>query len=432
MTIATRACTCDRPQSLRSPDGLAGTALEQQTTGARRIALVFEDFAGGGVQRTMLRTADGLVGRGFAVDLVVARAAGPLHSEVSPQARIAEIPRSSLWRAGGYAVDDGTIFEALATSKKARKSMRYLPALVRYFRNEQPNAVLAATARYNLVALWARRLADLDAVVVVTQHDQSSDPALPPGLLRGGHPATLIRRDYLQADAIVAVSNGVADDLAACAGIPRSRITMVYNPVVGRHLAAKAQHALDHPWFAPGEPPVVLGGGRPDPQKDFATLIRAFVRVRAQRRVRLLILADLEDDQSHAEYAGKLRALPEELDVAEDVSFAGFVANPFAYMARAAVFVLSSVHEGLGNVLIEAMACGTPVVSTDCPSGPREILDHGRFGPLVPVGDDRAMAAAIAATLERPMAAAMLQGRAQMFSVDRAVDRYVDLMFHQD
>jgi glycosyltransferase involved in cell wall biosynthesis len=407
-------------------------ALERQTAGVRRIALVFGDFAGGGVQRSMLRTANGLLARGFAVDLVVARAVGPLLSEVSPQVRIVEIPRSSLWRAGGYAVVDRTILESLATSKKARKSMRYLPALVRYFRNEQPNAVLAATARYNLVALWARRLADLDTVAVITQHDQSSDPTLPPGLLRGGHPAALIRRDYLQADAIVAVSNGVADDLAACAGIPRSHITIVYNPVVGPHLVGKAQHALDHPWFAPGEPPVVLGGGRPDPQKDFATLIRAFARVRAQRPVRLLILGDFEDAQGHAEYAGKLRALPEVLDVAEDVSFAGFVGNPFAYMARAGAFVLSSVHEGLGNVLIEAMACGTPVVSTDCPSGPREILDHGRFGPLVPVGDERAMAAAITATLERPKAAAMLQARAQMFSVDGAVDRYIDLMFHGD
>ena len=410
-------------------------ALEQQTTRAQRIALVFEDFAGGGVQRSMLRTADGLLRRGFAVDLAVARADGPLLPEVPPQARVVELARSSLWRAGACALPDRTILEPLLTSKKARKSMRYLPALVGYFRSKQPNAVLAATARYNLAVLWARRLADLDAVVVVSQHVQSSDPTLPPGVLRGGHPATLIRRGYLQADVIVAVSNGVADDLAACAGIPRSRITTVYNPVVGPDLVAKAQHSLDHPWFASGEPPVVLGVGRPDPQKDFATLIRAFVRVRAQRPARLLILGGSEDDQSHAEYAHKLRALPKELELAQDVSYAGFVANPFAFMSRAAVFVLSSRYEGLGNVLIEALACGTPVVSTDCPSGPAEILDNGRFGPLVPVGDDRAMAAAIAATLERPMAAATLQARAQTFSVDRAVDRYVHLMFirgHRD
>jgi glycosyltransferase involved in cell wall biosynthesis len=405
--------------------------LAPGTATAHRIALVFEDFGGGGVQRSMLRTSAGLLGRGFAVDLVVARADGPLLSEVPPQARIVELAQSPLWRAGAYALVDRTIFESVAISKKARKSMRYLPALVRYFRSKQPNAVLAATARYNLVALWARRLADLNAVVVVSQRDRLSDPTLRSGLLRGGHPAALIRRGYLQADAIVAVSNGVADDLAACAGIPRSRITTVYNPVVGPDLAAKAQHSLDHPWFAPGEPPVVLGVGRLDPQKDLATLIRSFVRVRAQRPVRLLILGTSEDDPSHHEYTRKIHALPQELDVAEDVSFAGFVANPFPYMARAAMFVLSSVHEGLPGALIEAMACGCPVVSTDCPSGPAEILDGGRFGALVPVGDDHAMAAAIAATLERPVAAATLRERAAMFSVERAVDRYVDLMLEQ-
>jgi glycosyltransferase involved in cell wall biosynthesis len=241
----------------------------------------------------------------------------------------------------------------------------------------------------------------------------------------------LIRRGYLQAGATVAVSNGVVDDLAACAGIPRSRITTVYNPMVGPVLVAKAQHLPDHPWFAPGEPPVILAVRRPDPQKNLATLIRAFVRERAQRPVRLLILGGSEDDQSHAEYARKLRALSKQLDLAEDVSFAGFVANPFAHMARAAVFVLSSTFEGLPSVLIEALACGCPVVSTDCPSGPAEILDSGRFGAMVPVGDDHAMAVAIAATLDRPIAAARLRERADLFNVDRAVDRYVDLMFDQ-
>jgi glycosyltransferase involved in cell wall biosynthesis len=406
-----------------------GPRLALRTAAVQRIALVFEDFAGGGVQRSMLRTADELVGRGFAVDLVVGRAAGPLLSEVPPQARVVELERSSRWRlrAGAYAVADRTIFESLVRSKKARKSTRYLPALIRHFRSRRPNAVLAATTRYNLMVLWARRLAGLAASVIVSQRDQSSDPTLSPGLLRCGHPATLIRRSYVQADAIVAVSNGVADDLATCAGIPRSRITTVYNPVVGPDLLAKAQHSLDHPWFAPGAPPVILGVGRPVPQKDFATLIRAFVRVRVQRPVRLLILG--EPEESHAEYARKLRALPKELDVAEDVSFSGFVVNPFAYMARAAVFVLSSVHEGLPGALIQALACGCPVVSTDCPFGPAEILDGGRFGAIVPIADDRAMAAAIVAALDHPIAAERLRARAELFSVERAVDRYLELMF---
>jgi glycosyltransferase involved in cell wall biosynthesis len=117
--------------------------------------------------------------------------------------------------------------------------------------------------------------------------------------------------------------------------------------------------------------------------------------------------------------------------VADDVDLPGFVANPFAYMARASAFVLSSLYEGLPGVLIQAMACGCPVVSTDCPSGPAEILDGGRFGSLVPVGDELAMAEAIVASLDHPIASERLRARAQLFSVERAVDRYVDLMFDQ-
>jgi glycosyltransferase involved in cell wall biosynthesis len=176
---------------------------------------------------------------------------------------------------------------------------------------------------------------------------------------------------------------------------------------------------------------VVLGVGSLSARKDFATLVRAFARLRAERSCRLVILGQAATPKKTDEQRAELTALAAGLGVAADVDLPGFVANPFAYMARAAVFVLSSVFEGLPGALIQAMACGTPVVSTDCPSGPAEILDGGRFGALVPVGDDRALAAAIATTLERPITAATLQARAAMFSVDRAVDRYLDLMFDQ-
>jgi glycosyltransferase involved in cell wall biosynthesis len=136
-------------------------------------------------------------------------------------------------------------------------------------------------------------------------------------------------------------------------------------------------------------------------------------------------------EQKTAKRIAELMGLAADLGVAGDVALPGFVANPFAYMARAAAFVLSSTYEGLPGVLIQALACGCPVVSTDCPSGPAEILDGGRFGPLVPVGDDHAMATAIAATLDNPIATSTLQARGYMFSVERAVDRYIDLMFDQ-
>ena len=175
----------------------------------------------------------------------------------------------------------------------------------------------------------------------------------------------------------------------------------------------------------PGAPPGILAVGRLHPQKDFTTLIRAFATLR-KRPVRLVILGALS--RSNPGYAGELIALAETLGVADDVAMPGFVDNPIAFMARAAVFVLSSRYEGLGVAIIEALACGCPVVSTDCPSGPSEILERGRFGPLVPVGDYVALAQAIEAVLDHPPPAEILRARAEFFSVDKAVDQYLGLL----
>jgi glycosyltransferase involved in cell wall biosynthesis len=245
---------------------------------------------------------------------------------------------------------------------------------------------------------------------------------------RDRHLPRLLGHAYRQADGIVAVSDGVADDLARQSGLPRARIATVYNPVITPEIAALAGQPVAHRWFLPGAPPVILGVGSLSARKDFPTLLRAFAKLRKERDCRLVILGQAASSKKTQEQRAELTALAASLGVADDVDLPGFVANPFAYMARASVFVLSSAFEGLPGALIQAMACGCPVVSTDCPSGPAEILDNGRFGALVPVGDDGAMAAAIAATLERPVAAATLQARAAMFSVDRAVDRYLDLM----
>jgi len=231
----------------------------------------------------------------------------------------------------------------------------------------------------------------------------------------------LIRGVYPWADAIVAVSNGVADDLSSTAGIARKRITTIYNPVVTPGLQEKARATLNHPWFAPGSPPVVLGVGRLAAEKDFPTLLKAFARVRAVRKARLMILGEGRERAT-------LEALAHELGVATDVELPGFVDNPFAYMARAAVFVLSAVWEGFGNVVVEAMACGCPVVSTDCPSGPAEIMDGGAYGSLVPVGDDAALAKAILSVLETPPDLERLRARAALFSVDRAADQYLEVL----
>jgi glycosyltransferase involved in cell wall biosynthesis len=226
---------------------------------------------------------------------------------------------------------------------------------------------------------------------------------------------------YLKADCIVAVSEGVADDLVSEVGLPRSAIRVIYNPVVTPELAARAEEPLVHPWLVPGSAPVLLAAGRLSAQKDFPTLLRAFARVRAARPARLIILGE-------GELRAQLEAQAVALGLGEDVQFPGFVENPYAYMRRAGVFVLSSAWEGFGIVLVEAMACGAPVVSTDCPVGPAEILEGGRYGPLVPIGDDGALAHAILSALDCPMDPERLRARAGDFALEKIGRQYLEVL----
>ncbi len=401
---------------------------------SRRIALVFGSFRGGGVGRLMIRAAEELRYRGFAVDLVVGRNAGDLKNAVPEGTRTIELERVSKWkmRKAVLQADPGGIAALLRPvflSRSPPGKLRYLPALTHYFETTPPDAVLAATAPFNVIALWARRLARLRARVVVSEHNRLRPQESGETRWRYDCPPPMLRHCYAEADAIVTVSQGVGDELAACTGLPRERITTVYNPVTGPDLQTKAKEPVDHPWFAEGEPPVILGVGVLKPQKDFPTLVKAFARLRQHRTARLMILGQAREPGKDVEYVARLQALPEELGVASDVSFPGWLDNPFAFMARANVFVLSSAWEGLANVVIEALACGCPVVSTDCPSGPAEILDHGRYGALVPVGDADALATEINNVLDAPPDRESLRARAELFSADRAIDRYLALLF---
>jgi glycosyltransferase involved in cell wall biosynthesis len=201
-------------------------------------------------------------------------------------------------------------------------------------------------------------------------------------------------------------------------------VTTIYSPVVGPDIARRAAEPVDHAWVNDTRVPLVLGAGRLSLQKDFPTLIRAFSRVRADRAAHLVILGE-------GHQRARLEKLVYELGLDADVSLPGRVDNPFAWMSRAAVFVLSSAWEGLPGVLIEALACGCPVVSTDCPSGPREILEDGTIGPLVPVHDDRALAAAILSVLAAPPDRAKLIARSECFRIDDGVEAYLRVLAAQ-
>lgn len=231
----------------------------------------------------------------------------------------------------------------------------------------------------------------------------------------------LARRLYRSADAVVAVSEGVGAEVARLTGMPRERVITIYNPVWTRSLLARARAPFDHPWFAPGGPPVIVSAGRFTFQKDFRTLIEAFRHLRPKRPARLVILGD-------GPLRCSLRRMVDGLGLSKDVLLPGYVDNPLVWMQRASVFVLSSRWEGLPAVLIEALACGCPVVSTRCPSGPWEILEGGRHGPLVPVGDPRALAAAIEGVLDQPPDGARLRARAADFGLQDAIRRYLEVL----
>jgi glycosyltransferase involved in cell wall biosynthesis len=401
--------------------------------GRRRIGLFVPSLGGGGAERCMLSLGQALAARGHQVDLLLCDREGRFVSEVPRGIDIVELRPvpMALARLAALAADPAGFSQLLRPVLSARKPPHRLPHLVmlaRYMRANRPQALLAALPTPNLLAVWARRLAGVKTRVVVSQHNTLSQTIGTSPKWRKRFLPPLVHRGYLMADAIVAVSHGVADDLTACAGIPHDRVTTIYNPIVSDTLRAEKREPVHHAWLAQGGPPVILGAGALIAQKDHPTLLRAFARVRTQRAARLVILGEARGSERDSAARAELTRLAARLGVEADVCLAGFVRNPFSYMARASVFVLSSAWEGFGNVLVEALACGCPVVSTDCPSGPAEILEGGRHGRLVPVGDDKALADAILATLDHPPDTQALQARAEVFSVDKAVARYLELL----
>ncbi len=250
------------------------------------------------------------------------------------------------------------------------------------------------------------------------------------GMIRDGLEIIPIARDtiaklepdhcvFLAASQVVAVSHGVAENLTAVVGAQPDKVAVLYNPTCTPEISELARFEPEHPWFSDDGSPIILGVGRLEPQKDFATLIDAFQHVRANRSCRLVILGV-------GSLRAELEARIESLGLDDCVSLPGWVENPFAFMARAALFVLSSQHEGLPGVLIQAMASGCPAVSTDCPAGPSEILEDPSL--LAPVGDPKALAGVILRALGQPADKVALRANAARFSVDRSIDGYEALI----
>jgi len=359
-----------------------------------RLAIFTSDMDGGGAERAMLKLAGGMASHGFPVDLVLRRAEGHYLDEVSDAVRIVDL-------------DAGRVLASL-------------PRLVRYLRRERPAAMLTSLNYVNIVGIWARRLAGVDTRLVVNEQNTLSLEAPHSSRRRHRLMPALAKRFYPWADQVVAVSRGAADDLVRAVGVAPDRIRVVPNPIVTPELRAMAAAPADHPWFEPGQPPVLLAVGRLSPQKDFEMLIRAVALVRRHRPVRLLILGEGGE-------RARLEALVADLGLGGAVDLPGWVLNPYPYMVRADAFVLSSRWEGLPSVLIEALFCGVPVIATDCPSGPMEILDGGRHGLLVPVGDadalSRGIESALTGKVPRPTEASW-----RPYEQETVVTRYLEVL----
>jgi glycosyltransferase involved in cell wall biosynthesis len=335
-----------------------------------RIALLVPTLEIGGVERVFVNLAKGLHECGTEVDLVAGRSGGAITAALGK-----EIPIFNL---------------------RSERMMRSVPRLASYLKRRKPEAVIAAMTHSTAAAVAARAVSRTEPIIIATEHNTMSRVVANTRGLKYRLMPRWSRLALKSADVIVAVSAGVADDLSAQTGIAREMVRVIYNPVITSDLFSAAALDSDHPWLQAGEPPVILSVGRLERQKDFPMLVRAFSLVARRCRSRLMILGEGPDRH-------EIERAITDLGLTELVSLPGAVVNPYPFMSCAAAFALSSQWEGFGVVLVEALALGLRVVSTDCPHGPAEILGGGDFGTLVPVGDHKAMASALLFALENPV-----------------------------
>ena len=361
----------------------------------QKIAFLLQDFGGGGAESMIVRLANAFAARGYDVELVVLQAEGPNLAEVTPAVRVVSL-EVTWWPLAPLAIRG-------------------------YLRRARPGLLISALFHVNVFALAARLLLPFARTrFVVTERNMLSVHVR--YSKRRTRPFFFLaaRLLYRFADMVVGVSKGVADDIQRIARLPDHKVTWIYNPSASPEALARAEAIAEDPWFEGARPPVIVNVGRLEPQKDQHNLLKAFAKLPEAQRGSLLILGQ-------GSLRGELERLARDLGVAGQVRFAGYIDDPLPYMRRADLYVMSSLYEGFPNVLIEALLCGLPIVSTDCPSGPDEILGANEFGTLVARSDPDAMAAAIVRTLADPPAPERQRARALEFTVERSADRYEEL-----
>ncbi len=357
-----------------------------------RIAILLPDLRPGGAERLHLELAREWTRRGIGVDFVLRQARGELLAQLPPRARVVDL-----------------------AAARVRATLRPLAI---YLRHDPPDALLAAMWPLTCIAPLAARMAGWRGRVVVSEHSPLSIAYAPKGALHRIGMRASMRLGYPLAQARIGVSAGVADDMAMLSGLPRTRFEVIHNPAATGRFAGEASRPaqLDGAGGA-----LILSVGTLKAVKRHDLLIEAFAAL-DRPDARLYILGEGPE-------RGRLQGLIDRLGLGGRVFLPGFQPDPLPWYAHADLFVLSSDYEGFGNVLVEALEQGVPVVSTDCPVGPREILDGGKHGTLVPVGDARALASAMQDGLARDHDREALKRRARDFSVDKAAETYLDQLW---
>lgn len=355
----------------------------------RKIAVFLPDLRPGGAERMRLQMTREWLERGIAVEFVLCEAQGEL---------LAQLPK------GATVVD----------LRAARVRSSLLP-LMRYLRHGRPGALVAAMWPLTVIAPLAARLTCFGGTVVVSEHEPLGIAYAGQGDLHRLGLRASMALGYRLADVRIGVSSGVADDMAKLASMPRDKVHVVHNPAASRE-GRTGQSQLGP--MADVQGLLILTVGTLKRVKRHDMLLDAFARIAPATDATLCILGEGKDRV-------ELEAQVSRLGLQGRVLLPGYASNPNPWYARASLFVLSSDHEGFGNVIVEALEHGIPVVSTDCPSGPREILQGGKYGTLVPVGDVDALAQAMLDALQSTHDHAALQARAREFAVDKIANEYL-------
>lgn len=399
-----------------------------------KVLIVVDSFNSGGVQHVMHRIGRGLSETGFDVSFAVVRPAGPLLGAFAREFTIHKDEKGrsgpsrllAFLRAfGAYA----RMFGLRRSNYALGSALRYVPFLTTVLERVRPDVVISTTSLCNVCSLLAREVARSKARIVVSEHVNLSTVLSrrwtdPTALART---VAILRAGYSRADTVIVVSQALKQDLIDTLGLAAAHIQVAYNPALDREFEEKRREPCDEDWLNDKREPVVVAVGRISRQKNYPLLLEAVRIANMTRPVRLLVIGGAEKEK-HQRLLAKLREQCTTAGLADRVKFLGQQDNPVKYLSKADGLVLSSDYEGFGLVLVEALGCGIPVVSTDCPDGPREILGDGAYGRLAPCGDAGALARALLASLETPPDREKLRARAADFSTEKSVQGYARIV----